>query len=200
MEMNDRMMMRGGGGGGRGGEEGFGENSNQDFSQKSSSKQGHHYSRTIFVGDLSYYCTEEHLYQHFQSFGPIELAQLKTSKDGKPHLSYGFVKYHDSESAAAAIEAMDGKVMLGRAIRVGWASDNPSKKPLRQRKRGEKVRTEPTAQVHVGFNTRDPRVLITEDSLRELYSQFGELVDVTIKKIVTDRVIHFSFLLLHFVI
>lgn len=152
-------------------------------------------SRTIFVGDLSYFCNDQHLRQIFEPFGPLEMVQVKTSKGGQPHLAYGFVRFSNPNSAVAAIKAMDGYILLGRAIRVGWASDNPDQKLPNSRKRPDKSKSDPTAQIHVSFTARDPSYPVTEATLRELYSRFGELVDVTIKKTVFNKVNVFFFLI-----
>jgi hypothetical protein len=41
----------------------------------------------------------------------------------------------------------------------------------------------PSAQIHVSFLSKQVDVLITETTLRSLFSRFGEVVDVAIKKI-----------------
>jgi RNA recognition motif-containing protein len=72
-------------------------------------------SKTIFVGNLSIYCTEKDVSQLFIGFGMIESIHLKTSEKG--NLSYCFIKYGTRQAAEAAIQAMNNTVLLGRPLR-----------------------------------------------------------------------------------
>ncbi len=72
---------------------------------------------TVFVGDLSIYCTEKDLYELFKSFGPIEEIRLKRSNSDRTSLSYGFVKFATVEQATTAISTMNGYMHLGRGLR-----------------------------------------------------------------------------------
>ena len=63
--------------------------------------------RTLFVGDLSVYCSENDLQTLFSQFGPIEKITIKRGVSGSTNLSYGFVKFYHRESAEAAT-AMKG--------------------------------------------------------------------------------------------
>lgn len=75
---------------------------------------------TLFLGDLSVYCQEKEVFALFRNYGPIESIQIKRSDDSavrKPHLSYGFVKFQHRESAERALMGLNGKLLLGRALR-----------------------------------------------------------------------------------
>jgi RNA recognition motif-containing protein len=75
---------------------------------------------TLFLGDLSVYCTERNIFELFQNFGQVECVQIKKSEDGsipKPHLCYGFVKFHHRACAELAFSTANGKIFLGRPIR-----------------------------------------------------------------------------------
>lgn len=74
-------------------------------------------STTLFLGDLSVYCTEADLYSMFEPFGLIESVQLKRKSITDGRAAYGFVTFRTRESAEAAIRAMNGQVVTGRAIR-----------------------------------------------------------------------------------
>jgi RNA recognition motif-containing protein len=73
--------------------------------------------RSLFLGDLSVYCTEKNVRDFFLPFGPIETIKLKRSSNDRNHLSYGFVKYIHTESAEIALDRLQGAVFLGRPLR-----------------------------------------------------------------------------------
>jgi RNA recognition motif-containing protein len=70
---------------------------------------------TIFIGDLSAFCEESHLYQAFRPFGEIEVIKLMKNKKNKP-MGYGFVTYQVEESCHKAL-VMGGTLFQGRPIR-----------------------------------------------------------------------------------
>lgn len=75
------------------------------------------FSTTLFLGDLSVYCTQQDLYNIFEPFGPIESIQLKRKSTPDARPTYGFVTYRFRESAESALRVMNGQVVSGRAIR-----------------------------------------------------------------------------------
>lgn len=75
-----------------------------------------HYS-TIFVGDLSIYCSEKDLFEAFKHFGGIEAVRIKRGGPEKVNLLYGFIKFATKEEAENALKVMNGHILLGRAIR-----------------------------------------------------------------------------------
>lgn len=72
-------------------------------------------SHGVFVGDLSYFCTEQDLYQLFSPFGNIDSVMVRRGKAGDT-LHYGFVKMDDA-SAQKALVAMQGHKYMGRKLR-----------------------------------------------------------------------------------
>ena len=144
-------------------------------------------STTLFLGDLSIFCQEKDLFMLFQPFGPIDTIEIKRSEKNKPCLAYGFIKFSHQQSAALAVEHVNGNLFLGRNIRVCWALDDPSEKSPWM-KMLENKKAKHTAQIHVSFNSRNPAFPVSESSLRELFSNFGEIVDVTINKTSFNKV------------
>lgn len=69
----------------------------------------------LFVGDLSYFCTDAHLQQLFEPYGPVHKAVVRKSKTQEP-LHYGFVEV-PVEKAHLAIQELHGLVFLGRKLR-----------------------------------------------------------------------------------
>ena len=53
----------------------------------------------------------------FQPFGTVVDVKVMRCEETQKNLSYGFVKFADAESAAAAMEALNGKLLCGRPMR-----------------------------------------------------------------------------------
>jgi RNA-binding protein 39 len=72
---------------------------------------------TLFLGDLSVFCTEKDIRKLFRPFGPIEAIRVKRGSSNKTNLSYGFIKFSLPESAEQAMKQLNGVMFLGRALR-----------------------------------------------------------------------------------
>ncbi|XP_028459187.1 cold-inducible RNA-binding protein B-like [Sander lucioperca] len=75
----------------------------------------------LFVGGLSFDTNEESLAAAFGKFGTIEKVDVIKDRESGNSRGFGFVKYENSEDAKDAMEAMNGKTLDGRAIRVDEA-------------------------------------------------------------------------------
>lgn len=73
---------------------------------------------SIFIGDLSYFCTEQDLVCLFEPFGEVKSAIIRRGKYGDT-LHYAFVKML-TNGAQAAIARMQGIKFMGRPIRYGY--------------------------------------------------------------------------------
>lgn len=151
----------------------------------------HDASTSLFLGDLSVYCTEKDVFSLFQGFGPIESIQLKRKSTSNGRPSYGFIQFRFKESAEEALRVMNGRVVHGRAIRLGWA-EPPKVNVKVTTKRAEPrqlASTEflerglhiETAQVHFSYVTSRTAPL-KEDIFRNVFQHFGTVLDVAIKK------------------
>jgi RNA recognition motif-containing protein len=72
---------------------------------------------TLFIGDLSVFCDEQLLEELFLPFGPAIYITLVRCEYTQRSLGYGFVKYVHWLSAKRAIEALQGQIVIGRALR-----------------------------------------------------------------------------------
>lgn len=70
----------------------------------------------VFVGNLSFKTTEEHLAQEFGVAGKVVSANIITR--GPRSLGYGFVELENESAAKKAVELLDKKEIDGRAINV----------------------------------------------------------------------------------
>ncbi|PXF45147.1 Glycine-rich RNA-binding protein RZ1A [Gracilariopsis chorda] len=76
----------------------------------------------LFVGNLPWSTTDQHLLEAFEQLGPvIEAKVIKDHYSGRSR-GFGFVTFENSSHAAEAIEKMNGFDMGGRQIRVDRAS------------------------------------------------------------------------------
>lgn len=83
-------------------------------------------ARTIFVGDLSYFCNEDDLFNLFAKFGNILTVRVRRGVTGES-LMHGFIAMDTAEAAGAAITGLDGIEFMGRNIRYAQpASSAPN--------------------------------------------------------------------------
>ena len=75
----------------------------------------------IFVGNLSYSSTEESLRALFEAHGEVASARIITSRETGRSRGFGFIEMPNDEEAKAAIEALDGKDLDGRNLKVSEA-------------------------------------------------------------------------------
>ncbi|CAK6952448.1 cold inducible RNA binding protein a isoform X3 [Scomber scombrus] len=75
----------------------------------------------LFIGGLSFETNEESLAAAFGKYGTIEKVDVIRDKETGRSRGFGFVKYDNAEDAKDALEAMNGKTLDGRAIRVDEA-------------------------------------------------------------------------------
>ena len=79
-------------------------------------------AQKLYVGNLSFNVDEEGLRTIFSQFGEVVSANIITDRDtGRPR-GFGFV---EMENHQAAIDALNGKEVEGRALTVNIARDRP---------------------------------------------------------------------------
>lgn len=82
-------------------------------------------SRKLFVGGLAWATNDEALSKAFEEFGAIEEANVVCERDSGRSRGFGFVTFETEDSAKAAQEAMHGKELEGRQLRVDFAHSKP---------------------------------------------------------------------------
>jgi heterogeneous nuclear ribonucleoprotein A1/A3 len=78
-------------------------------------------SKKLFVGGLSWGVDDHGLREAFAPHGEITEAKVINDRETGRSRGFGFVTFTDSEAADAAIAALDGTDLDGRAIRVNEA-------------------------------------------------------------------------------
>jgi RNA recognition motif-containing protein len=75
----------------------------------------------IYVGNLSYEVTEDDLKQAFEAHGEVASANVISDKFTGRSRGFGFVEMAKDDEARAAIEAINGMDLKGRALNVNEA-------------------------------------------------------------------------------
>lgn len=75
----------------------------------------------LYVGNLSYETTNESLSEMFSEHGEVTEATVITDKMSGRSKGFGFVTFAKDEDAEKAIQALDGKEVGGRNIKVNLA-------------------------------------------------------------------------------
>ena len=79
----------------------------------------------IYVGNLSYRTNEEDLRHVFEEFGTVDQVDIITDRETGRSKGFGFVEMSNADEAKAAIEAMDGKEVAERTLKVNEARPRP---------------------------------------------------------------------------
>ena len=75
----------------------------------------------IYVGNLSWSTNDSDLRREFEEFGNVESARVITDRDTGRSRGFGFVEMANDSEGRAAIEALNGTEIGGRALRVNEA-------------------------------------------------------------------------------
>jgi RNA recognition motif-containing protein len=73
---------------------------------------------TIYVGNISYTLTEDEIKSIFEVMGNVESIKLIRDKRTGKSKGYCFIEMPDKKEAMEAINALDGKEVSGRNLRV----------------------------------------------------------------------------------
>jgi RNA recognition motif-containing protein len=79
--------------------------------------QSNHLKNSLFIGDLSIFCSEDDLRNIFSPFGELLEIKIMKSEDKGRSLSYGFVKYADTNCASHALNELQHVMLHGRNLR-----------------------------------------------------------------------------------
>jgi RNA recognition motif-containing protein len=74
-------------------------------------------SRVLFVGNLSYFCEEQHLFELFSEYGRVEAVRIVQNVEKTKSLMYGFVTMSSHAEACQIVDLMDGHLFMGRKIK-----------------------------------------------------------------------------------
>ena len=77
--------------------------------------------KKLYVGNLPYDTTDASLQQMFEAHGTVQSVQIIMDRETGRSKGFGFVEMGSDQEAQAAINALNGKQMGGRALMVNEA-------------------------------------------------------------------------------
>ena len=77
----------------------------------------------LYIGNLSFHATNDSLRDAFSQHGEVTDAHVVTDRDSGQSRGFGFITMGSDDQARAAMTAMDGKMLDGRALRVNEAEE-----------------------------------------------------------------------------
>jgi cold-inducible RNA-binding protein len=78
-------------------------------------------AKKLYVGNLSYDTTDSDLQNLFGPHGTVQSAQVIMDRDAGRSKGFGFVEMANDQQAQAAIQALNGQEVNGRALTVNEA-------------------------------------------------------------------------------
>jgi len=79
----------------------------------------------IYVGNLAYQTNDESLRSAFAAYGEVASARVVSDRMTGRSKGFGFVEMPDRAQAQAAIDALNGKELDGRTLRVNESQPKP---------------------------------------------------------------------------
>ncbi|KTG04924.1 hypothetical protein cypCar_00002467 [Cyprinus carpio] len=122
--------------------------------------------KTLYVGNLSRDVTEALILQVFSQIGPCKNCKMIIDTAGND--PYCFVEFYENRHAAAALAAMNGRKILGKDMKVNWASMPGSQKK------------DTSNHFHVFVGDLSPE--ISTDDVRAAFAPFGKISDARVVK------------------
>jgi nuclear cap-binding protein subunit 2 len=77
-------------------------------------------STTLYVGNLSFYTTEDQIYELFSKAGRVNRVVMGLNRFKKSPCGFCFVEFGNHDDAARAISLLSGTMLDDRPIRADW--------------------------------------------------------------------------------
>ena len=84
-------------------------------------------NKKLYVGNLPFSITDEQLRDMFEQHGPTQSVNVIVDRETGRSRGFAFVEFETAEGAQAAREALDGKELEGRPLRVNEAYERGSR-------------------------------------------------------------------------
>ncbi|CDQ61070.1 unnamed protein product [Oncorhynchus mykiss] len=140
----------------------------------------------LYVGNLSRDVTEILILQLFTQIGPCKSCKMITEQPDSRRMNssvgfsvlqqssndpYCFVEFFEHRDAAAALAAMNGRKILGKEVKVNWATTPSSQKK------------DTSNHFHVFVGDLSPE--ITTEDIKAAFAPFGKISDARVVKDMT---------------
>lgn len=99
-------------------------------------------SRTLYIGNLSFYTTEEQVYELFRLAAPVRRVIMGLDATRRTPCGFCFVEYVTRKGAEAAVHHLNGTLLDGRALRVDYDYGFEEGRQYGRGKSGGQVRDE----------------------------------------------------------
>nr|XP_009663986.1 PREDICTED: nucleolysin TIA-1 isoform p40 [Struthio camelus australis] len=130
-----------------------------------------------YVGNLSRDVTEALILQLFSQIGPCKNCKMIMDTAGND--PYCFVEFYEHRHAAAALAAMNGRKIMGKEVKVNWATTPSSqKKDTSSSTVVNTLRSQDHFHVFVG----DLSPEITTEDIKAAFAPFGRISDARVVK------------------
>lgn len=86
-------------------------------------------NKKLYVGNLPYNFSDQELRELFVSHGEVQSAQVIMDRETGRSKGFGFVEMSDAAQAQAAIDALNGNDINGRALTVNEARAQRERSP-----------------------------------------------------------------------
>ncbi|XP_046545540.1 nuclear cap-binding protein subunit 2-like isoform X1 [Haliotis rubra] len=100
------------------------------------------YSTTLYVGNLSFFTTEEQIYELFNRSGDVKRIIMGLDKVKKTPCGFCFVEYYERNDAENALRYINGTRLDDRIIRTDWDAGFKEGRQYGRGKSGGQVRDE----------------------------------------------------------
>ncbi|XP_056154155.1 nucleolysin TIA-1 isoform X2 [Lampris incognitus] len=126
--------------------------------------------KTLYVGNLSRDVTEPLILQVFTQIGPCKSCKMIVDTAGND--PYCFVEFYEHRHAAASLAAMNGRKIMGKEVKVNWATT-----PTSQKK-------DTSNHFHVFVGDLSPE--ITTEDVKTAFGPFGKISYVSRQHLITS--------------
>lgn len=99
-------------------------------------------SKTLYIGNLSFYTTEEQIYELFSKCGDIKQIVMGLDKIRRTPCGFCFMEYYVREDAENAMRFINGTRIDDRVIRTDWDAGFVEGRQYGRGKTGGQVRDE----------------------------------------------------------
>ncbi|EOD20954.1 hypothetical protein EMIHUDRAFT_47691, partial [Emiliania huxleyi CCMP1516] len=107
-------------------------------------------SATLYIGNLSFYTTEEQLYEFFGKTGEVRRVVMGLDRFSKTPCGFCFVEYYRRQDTEDAVRFLNGMKLDERVVRVDWDGGFVEGRQYGRGRSGGQVRDEYRADFDAG--------------------------------------------------